>query len=98
MKSLVYLLHVLSLNILLIGRHIGVNMVISRVRYVGMNVKVWYMCSRSVLYVRALEILSWENFDKLLGGIVLLNSFVLLIWDTRNIRMVQPLVALALVL
>ena len=98
MKSLVYLLHVLSLNILLIGRHIGVNIVISSVRYVGMNVKVWYMCSRSVLYVRALEILSWENFDKLLGGIVLLNSFVLLIWDTRNIRMVQPLVALALVL
>ena len=37
---------------------IGVKMVIGSVGYVGMNVRVWYMCSGSVLYI---EILSWES-------------------------------------
>ena len=36
-------------------------MVIGGVSYVGMDVRVWYMCSGSVPYMTALEILSWEN-------------------------------------
>ena len=36
-------------------------MVIGSVSYVAMNVRVWYMCSGSVLYMIALEILSWES-------------------------------------
>ena len=42
------------------GRHRG-KMVIGSVSYVGMNVRVWYMCSGSVLCMIALEILSWES-------------------------------------
>ena len=40
-------------------------MVIGSVSYVGMNVRVWYMCCGSVLYI---EILFMGELDKLLGG------------------------------
>ena len=43
---------------------------------------------------------NWDRYD-FKALLKLVKSFVLLIWDTRNymvIRMVQPLVALALVL
>ena len=43
-----------------LNEELGVKMVIGSVSYVGMNVRVWYMCSGSVLYtcMIALEILS----------------------------------------
>ena len=44
-----------------LNEDVGVKMVIGSVSYVGMNVRVWYMCSGSVLYMIALQILSWES-------------------------------------
>ena len=44
-------------------------MVIGSVSYVGMNVRVWYMCSGSVLYnYDSIRNTFMGELDKLLGG------------------------------
>ena len=40
---------------------IGVKVMIGSVSYVGMNVRVQYMCSGSFLRMTLLEILSWKT-------------------------------------
>ena len=43
-------------------------MVIGSVSYVGVNVRVWYMCSGSVLYYDSIRNTFIGELDKLLGG------------------------------
>ena len=56
-------------------------MMIGSANYVGMNVRVWCMCSGSVLYMIALEILSWENYTSCWGeaGLKSLVHLIILI-------------------
>ena len=44
-----------------LNEELGVKMMIGSVSCVGMNVRVWYMCSGSVLRMILLEVLSWKT-------------------------------------
>ena len=44
-----------------LNEDIGVKMMIGSVSYVGMNVRLYYMCSGSVLRMILLEVLSWKT-------------------------------------